>query len=126
MTIKAPMMLVPSAVPTGYAGEGRPYAFNPEYFLTKAVYGPPSIMFASTIAKRTTQAGYWPHVDHQAYNQFLHPVTSAEAPPIRMRGATKAKPGTRVAFKGPQYMVTVKAPSIDEVKSFMAARGPQG
>lgn len=120
------LMLIPSAVPTGYSGEGRPYAYHPEYFATKATYGPPSIMLAAAVETPTHQAGYWPAVDAPRDNQYLTTVWSAVAPPVVMRGANRVKPGTRVAFQGKQYYSAVKAPSINEVQRFMAARGPQG
>lgn len=120
------LRLIPSAVPPGYGGEGRPYAYHPEYFVTKAVNGPPSIMLATAVTSPVHQEGYWPHVADEANNQYLHSVVSAQAPAIVMRGANRVKPGSRVYFKGPQYYQAVKAPSINDVQQFMAARGPLG
>lgn len=122
------LLQVPSAVPIGYAGEAHPSVFPPAYAATYnvvPVYGSPSLLKGAAVETTPHQARYAPHVDHQAYNQYLETVTSAEAPPIPMRGANKVPPGRRVAFKGPQFYYNVKAPSIDDVTKFMAARGPQ-
>lgn len=121
------LLLVPSAVPTGYAGEPRLPVFNADYANTYPVvpaYGPPSLFLGAAVEAPDNQAGYWPHVDHQAYNQFLHTVVSAQAPAIPARGANRVRPGARVAFRGPHYFNAVKAPSINEVERFMAGRGP--
>lgn len=125
MFAPAPKLLqVPSAVPPGYGGEAYPPAAYAKYFVTFAVPGPASIMRATAVEPPIHQAMFWPPTEADAQNRYLHPLRRAESPQIPHRGASafNNKASRRVAFKGPAHFMSVQAPSIDSVQTFMAQR----
>ncbi len=118
------LLQVPSAVPPGYGGESyRPAAYA-KYAVEMAVPGPASIMRATAVEPPLHQIMYWPPTGADKQNRYLHPLRRAESPQIPHRGASEFnnRASRRVAFKGPNHFMSVKAPSIDSVQTFMAQR----
>lgn len=122
------LMLLPTAVPPGYDGHDAHVVGYAPFFRENPVYGSPSIMRGSVVGPGQHQAVYgtWDFPPDPVYHNpaIKHPVVRAEAPsfPYRMDKANTAQDKRRKVYVAPTYFLNVRAPTLDEVKSFLSVQ----
>jgi len=126
------LSLLPTAVIPGGQSDalaaGSPPAFGSyqAYYQTHDVFVPPSIVRASSLRANEddTPAFYFPPTQPPSREMYHRQVTRAETPQINKRaswqqGETAAR---RVVYQPSSGYLNVRAPTLDEVRSFLSLR----